>query len=291
MARHPQPVRQAAQVLANTGLAASLNLTKEARAVLDARIQDLGMGGRSAMADLSSAYELPISVLLEVSSVARYRVHGRGERLLLRRSTGNVIFLMDGCVAERTFDDQVVRLWRGGAVFGDDDVVRSALRADAKLYRNSYLTFLSETRTLLIPKDKLRSLAMAEPTTALMLARIGMERAQVVERLYTSNRKSSASRVAALLDYLAGESTVMRAQTVENEDRQLVVKPMRNAVVDGPTQTDISEALTLGRATVERAITQLRKEGALLHFPKGARTYRVYEIGDRDLLQEIARGG
>ncbi|MGV9249351.1 hypothetical protein [Streptomyces sp. NPDC003710] len=83
---------------------------------------------------------------------------------------------------------------------------------------------------MVVPKDKLRSLAMQEATTALMLAQIGMERAQLIERLYTSKRKSPTSRVAALLDYLAGESTVMRAQTVENEDRQPVVKPMRNPI-------------------------------------------------------------
>ncbi|GAA5029266.1 hypothetical protein GCM10023335_68140 [Streptomyces siamensis] len=97
--------------------------------------------------------------------------------------------------------------------------------------------------------------------------------------------------MAALLDCLAGVDAMVRPKTVENENRQLVAKPMRSPIVERPTQHDLAEALHLGHATVERAVAELRREGALVRFRKGERTNRVYEIADRDILQQIARGG
>ncbi|MER5927870.1 Crp/Fnr family transcriptional regulator [Streptomyces mirabilis] len=258
---------------------------------LDTKMQELSAAGRSAIGDLAP-YFLSISALLELASVARYRVHGRGQSLLIRRSPGYVHFLIDGCVLEETTDSQISRLWRDGAVFGEQEILHSLSPTNQpKPNRTRFLNFLSESRCLLIPREKLRVLALNDPSAMFMLARVGMNRANTIERLYTVTRKSPASRVAALLDYLAGQTTVMRPKTVENEEKQLVVKPMRNAIVEGPTQNDISEALNLGRATVERAVRELRKEGALQRFGKGERTNRVYEIADRDLLQQIAQGG
>ncbi|MFI6494347.1 Crp/Fnr family transcriptional regulator [Streptomyces sp. NPDC050564] len=277
-------ILQAANAQAVTGFAGM------PKSLVETKVQDLSAAGRSALADLAR-YVLPVSSLLELASVARYRVHPRGTSTLIRRTSGHVLFLIDGCALEETTDSQTVRLWRSGAVFGEQPIVHGFSPGSSRTNETRYLNFLSESRCLLIPRDKLRTLALSDPMTMLMISRIGMDRTNVIERLYTVTRKAPVSRVATLLDYLAGETTVMRPKTVENEEKQLVVKPMRNAIVEGPTQNDISEALTLGRATVERALGELRREGALLRFRKGERTNRVYEIADRDLLQQIARGG
>ncbi|MER6465775.1 Crp/Fnr family transcriptional regulator [Streptomyces sp. NPDC001228] len=279
------------------GIADPLSLANAARLLAevpktDTHDEQLTASGRAAVNYFARYFELPTSALLDLASISRLRAHVPGSTILPK--SRYMAFLVQGCVIERSTDEQIVRLWREGAVFGDTDVIRATQnwRGDPSFQKPTYLTFLTAGATLVIPKEKIRTLAAIDPHAALMLASIGMYRAQTIEQLYTTTRKSPAARVAELLDYLAGDTTVLRAKTVENEDRQLVVKPMRNAIVSGPTQTDISEALSLGRATVERSIKQLRKEGALLAVPKGEkRSNKEYEIGDRELLREIARGG
>jgi hypothetical protein len=76
-----------------------------------------------------------------------------------------------------------------------------------------------------------------------------------------------------------------------SEDGVLVMTTTEELVASGPSQADLADALCLGRATVEKAIAELRQLKALRSFGPGERANRCYPIEDRDLLRQIALGG
>ncbi|MFE2039184.1 hypothetical protein ACFXBB_39415, partial [Streptomyces scopuliridis] len=75
------------------------------------------------------------------------------------------------------------------------------------------------------------------------------------------------------------------------EDGALVRVVAEELVASGPSQADIADSLCLGRATVEKAVSELRRAGALKAFGPGERTNRCYSVKDWNLLKQIALGG
>jgi hypothetical protein len=122
-----------------------------------------------------------------------------------------------------------------------------------------------------------------------MFARMATKRHTLTERLYTASRATPLARVAAVLNYLT--EPTRRNRIRPREDGVLVMTTIEELIASGPSQADIADALCLGRATVEKAVSELRQLKALRAFEPGERTNRSYPVADRDLLRQIALGG
>ncbi|WP_153182777.1 Crp/Fnr family transcriptional regulator [Streptomyces sp. E2N166] len=203
-------------------------------------------------------------------------------------------FLVDGCISE-TVQAGKARLWRELMLFENISNSGGLPGSYSEEGINPTTTnlihgsVLSRCVFIEVPATKLSTLASTDPAIALMLARMAAKRGALTERLYTATRASPVARVATVLNYLAAPTrrNVIRRRA----DGALVMSTTEELVASGPSQADLSDTLCLGRATVEKAIAELRQTGALRSFSPGERTNRCYPIQDRDLLRQIALGG
>ncbi|MCL7370515.1 hypothetical protein [Streptomyces ardesiacus] len=246
-----------------------------------------------AIADFFSLYGLPHDSVEALSEISRLRRRNRGRPLMLP-AMKFAYFLVDGCISE-TVQAGKTRLWRELMLFegiSNSGVLPGSFTEERI---NPLATNLTHGSTLTrcvfieVPNIKLSALASSDPAIALMLARMAAKRGMLTERLYTATRASPVARVAAVLNYLAAPT---RKKVIRRrQDGELVMSTTEELVASGPSQVDLSDALCLGRATVEKAIAELRQTGALRSFTPGERTNRCYPIQDRDLLRQIAMGG
>ncbi|MFF7148113.1 hypothetical protein ACFZAO_08585 [Streptomyces griseoaurantiacus] len=203
-------------------------------------------------------------------------------------------FLVDGRMAELVQNGKT-RLWREVMLF--ENVSESATftgayneeRPSGKPKELIAGAALSRCLFVEVPNSKLGALTMTDPAIALMLARMATKRYALTEQLYTASRAAPIARVAAVLNYLA--ETTRRNAIKPREDGVLVMTTTEELVASGPSQADIADALCLGRATVEKAIAELRQVKALRSFQPGERANRCYPIADRELLRQISLGG
>ncbi|MGW0188107.1 helix-turn-helix domain-containing protein [Streptomyces sp. NPDC003362] len=128
--------------------------------------------------------------------------------------------------------------------------------------------------TMSIGVQDLLQLGGEHPELLLAIADMGYSRLRTMEGVYGLSRRMAEAKVASLLLYLCDSNTSPAAP---------------REVVEGPSQSDIADALGLSRAAVENALAELRMQGALKRQEPGARrTNRRYEIADRAKL-EFAR--
>ena len=136
-------------------------------------------GGSRAAAKYLAPYELPPGALIDLARHSRIRLCTRGSQISRTGRSGFVYILLEGCVAERNTEGAAVRLWRNRTAFGDSGLLESLFSSNSSSRSKLYGEFLSTGRTLSIRKERLRALALNEASVALLLARIGMERASV----------------------------------------------------------------------------------------------------------------
>jgi hypothetical protein len=246
-----------------------------------------------AIADFFSLYGLPHDSVEALTEVSRLRRRGRGRPLVLPVMK-YAYFLVDGCISE-TVQAGKTRLWRELMLFeniSNSGVLPGSYSEESFPPATTNLihgSVLSGCVFIEVPATKLSALATTDPAIALMLARMAAKRGALTERLYTATRASPVARVAAVLNYLA--IPTRRKVIRRRADGALVMSTAEELVASGPSQADLSDTLCLGRATVEKAIAELRQTGALRSFSPGERTNRCYPIQDRDLLRQIALGG
>ncbi|MYS69613.1 hypothetical protein GTY88_04090 [Streptomyces sp. SID5926] len=246
-----------------------------------------------AIADFFSLYGLPHDSVEALTEVSRLRRRGRGRPLMLPVMKF-AYFLVDGCMSE-TGQAGKARLWRELMLF--ESISNSGVlpgsyseeRIDPVTTGATAVSTLTPCVFIEVPSSKMSALASTDPAIALMLARMAAKRGVLTERLYTATRASPVARVAAVLNYLAAPTR--RNLIRRREDGALVMTTTEELVASGPSQADLSDALCLGRATVEKAIAELRQAGALRSFGPGERTNRCYPVQDRDLLRQISFGG
>jgi CRP-like cAMP-binding protein len=203
----------------------------------------------------------------------------------------NAYFLIDGLVSQSVRPNQT-RLWREPMLFEDamSDDERPVFHSPYGVTLPTYGVALTRCSYIEIPNIRLRALAKVEPEVGMLIARMATARHALTDRLYASGHDAPTVRVAALLDYLTRHQRKTLLTTRE-EDGVQVMTTIDELVAEGPRQSDIAEALCLGRATVEKALSELRRVGALRAFGRGERTNRCYPVKDRDLLRQAARGG
>ncbi|MEV6763438.1 helix-turn-helix domain-containing protein [Streptomyces sp. NPDC051105] len=216
------------------------------------------------------------------------RLHDRGSGnddvlsgALSRRST-RCVFLYSGYVVTDPLR-RTSRLWKGRSFFGTSHVWDEGVTE----LENPQVVSRGPVTALSLPGRALREAVLHEPTLGVALLRMTFEQQQITEVVYGASNEIPLVRVARMLDYLA----VSRSVVVKAGGGKTVVTSQRKKLIVGPTQTDIADALGMGRATVEKALATLRKEGVLMVTPPGQhRKNRHYEIADEEKLKLIAMG-
>ncbi|MDG4859900.1 Crp/Fnr family transcriptional regulator, partial [Streptomyces sp. T-3] len=206
---------------------------------------------------------LSTALCTEVLSFSRPRTFERGE--LIRGMTvpggDTVHVVIGGIVVEETVYHEVsaMRFRYEGHVLGDTEIFADPRAPLARA--------VSQVGTMAMSLDRMRTLAGRRP--ALMKA-IGMsmaERLRTNEKIYGLQSRTPEQRVCTLLLELAEASGYPF-----EEGRRL----------DGPSQSDIAQALTLSRATIENVLRTLRQK-------KVVRTeYRAFVFPDLARLRKLA---
>lgn len=224
---------------------------------------------------------LSLAVGSEFFERAFSRSFGRGEQLRGINTSGSMVHLiLDGYVLERTTfaespQSSTVRFFGRGTLIGITDIFLEDPQP-------AVVECLQRTWTFSYPLDRIRALADADVTVMRNLAQTMALQLRTIERVYAPSRKSSAQRVAALLLELADISTPgqrLMEYPEPDEERNTVV-----AVIEGPTQADIADALMLSMASVENVYRGLRQVNII------TTEYREVTIHDVKKLKEVASG-
>ncbi|MGA4803593.1 Crp/Fnr family transcriptional regulator [Streptomyces lavendulocolor] len=170
------------------------------------------------------------------------------------------------------------RLWGAEWWLGDLDVFREPMRG--RLSRSRY-EFVSPGRTIRIPREVMRSWAMRDLSVQRLLHQVLTDRFDILDGVYGLDHRTPLSRLAQLLLYLSFRSPDLV---------KLRLIPGRDDVLYGPTQRHLADALGVSLATVEKGMSQLRKNHILASSGKG-RANRAYTIINLDLLTIVANGG
>ncbi|MFF2779500.1 Crp/Fnr family transcriptional regulator [Streptomyces sp. NPDC058052] len=210
-----------------------------------------------------------VSSATMLASTSHVLAHQPGP-LATRRGAGYVDVIIAGVVA-----DERRRLWASEWWLGDLDVFRETPAAARPRYE-----VLSDTWTLRIDREVLRSLAMRDLTVQRMLHHVLTNRLGVHDTVYGVDQRSTLARVAQLLQYLVRRRDVL-------DSVHLVSRT--DDVLQGPTQKDLADALGLSLASVEKSMSLLRKHGVVACTGKG-RANRAYRVLRHDLLQAAAHG-
>ncbi|WP_329128423.1 helix-turn-helix domain-containing protein [Streptomyces caniferus] len=225
------------------------------------------------------------TILDGLADVCRFHEGYEGKDVVLssavsRRST-RCVFLFRGYVVTHPLTG-TARLWRGRSFFGTSHVWQDG----AMDLEHPQLVTRGPVTALSLPGRALHQVISHEPTIGMALLRMSFEQQQIMEDVYGANNDAPLVRVAGLLDYLA----ITRPVIAMADDGRRVMTSRHKREITGPTQTDIADALGMGRATVEKALATLRKDGALKPTPPGQRKNRYYEIADEERLKLIAMG-
>ncbi|MFF9527640.1 Crp/Fnr family transcriptional regulator [Streptomyces achromogenes] len=233
---------------------------------------------------------LPSYTIDLLLTAARIEVRERGEALAYGQEW---IHIITRGVIKETTPHGTTRLWRRGAILGD--ISRVMLRKKTRGESGSqgsgpHITFLSTGVSLSLTTRTFATLIEKEPVLALLLAQLTNDRAQNVESVYAASKADPVVRVARLLRYLVLPSVQTKERVTFRWTRTGVHEVTPGALtLTGPSQADISDALGLGRTTVEKAIASLRNQGVLAALPPGTRSNRYYEIKDYARLTSLAR--
>ncbi|MFE8962105.1 helix-turn-helix domain-containing protein [Streptomyces iakyrus] len=232
--------------------------------------------GRRAVERFFSPYDISDFGLEALASMCRIHTRsGSHDRTLLApggTKRARAVFVQWGCI--QTNAHGFTRLWKGRIFF---------FRSTGRSYMPEIYS-RGNFRAFSVPESFLREIVQRDASIGAALLQLSLKQQQIADDIYGVRADPPLARVATLLEYLAQE----RSTPVWDVDTGAVVAQRTRHVIDGPTQTDMAEALGLGRATVEKALAELRKAGALA--APDRRRNRYYEIADTDLIRLISMG-
>ncbi|MFD3717017.1 Crp/Fnr family transcriptional regulator [Streptomyces sp. NPDC058674] len=199
----------------------------------------------------------------EPTEPAKFRQHPRHSELRGPEGGTDVYVVLRGCVAERTQvgASTTLRILGAGAVLGCMEFF------DEKMATPTAIC-LNDTWTIRMPMERMRT--MAETAPALMKA-IGIsvtDRIEATERIYNRHNLKAVERLAGLLGHLVMHCAVPGKKF----DFRL----------EGPSQSELAEALGLSIASVESAMKVLRNAEIVIS------GYRSYEFPSLRRLLEAS---
>ncbi|MGA5376009.1 Crp/Fnr family transcriptional regulator [Streptomyces griseoincarnatus] len=209
--------------------------------------------------------------LSEFSRAARHeftnglaaRTSGRNDQL--RGSVGATVHIvLSGCVYEESSygEHTTVRIHGTGAVLGAAEIFNPDLHAPTARCLNS-------TLTLAIPMTRMRALVEHNAIIATALGKVLADQLVTGERVYSRRSLLPEQRLAGLFVHLL--------------DRCAVPCIRYGRMIEGPSQTDLADALSVSRATVEHALKALRDLGLV------ATGYRQYRFPDERELASFGK--
>ncbi|MGW2710446.1 Crp/Fnr family transcriptional regulator [Streptomyces sp. NPDC001356] len=207
--------------------------------------------------------ELPRRVRHEFTSGLSTRSSGRNDQL--RGSVGSMVHIvLSGCVYEESSygEDTTVRIHGAGAVLGAAEIFNPDLHAPTA-------RCLNNTLTLAVPLSRMRSTVDHIPMVAASLGKVLADQLIVAERVYNRRNLLPEERLAGLFVHLLNRCAVPCATY--------------GRMIEGPSQGDLADALSVSRATVENALKVLRGLGLV------STGYRQYRFQDERELASFGK--
>ncbi|MFV0130396.1 Crp/Fnr family transcriptional regulator [Streptomyces sp. HMX112] len=195
-------------------------------------------------------------------SMASSRTYSR-KHVLRGVGVGSMVHIvLRGCVAERTpfGNSATVRLMGAGAVLGDAEIFDERAPAPTATCLNN------NTWTLAVPLDRMRLLADASTPLLKALGSSVTNRMEAAERIYNRHALRPEQRLCGLLAHLLMHCAVPGKKY--------------DFMVEGPSQADLADALSLSIGSVEAGLASLRQNNTVV---TGYRTYEFPSV--RRLLE------
>lgn len=184
--------------------------------------------------------------LAELSRAARHEFAGglstrsSTRNTQLRGSVGSVVHIvLSGCVYEESSygEDTTVRIHGTGAVLGVAEIFNPDLHAPTARCLNT-------TLSLAVPLIRMRTIIEHNGPIATALGKVLSDQLVTGERVYGRRTLHPEQRLAGLFVHLL--------------DKCAVPCTTYGRMIEGPSQTDLADALSVSRATVENALKTLR---------------------------------
>lgn len=214
-----------------------------------------GLSGSRAMRALIDLNpflaELPRSLRNEFTSGVSTRQSLRNAQL--RGTIGSAVHIvLSGCVYEESSygEDTTVRIHGSGAVLGIAEIFHPDLHAPTARCLNS-------TLTLTIPLSRMRAVVEHNGIVGAALGKVLADQLVTAERVYSRRSLMPEQRLAGLFVHLL--------------NRCAVPCTTYGRMIEGPSQTDLADALSVSRATIENALKVLRESDLVT---TGYRQYR-----------------
>lgn len=159
--------------------------------------------------------------------------------------------VLRGCVAERTRigSSSTIRIHGAGAVLGCMEVFDERMPPPTA-------TCLTDTWTMSVSLERMRTLALSHASLMRAIGISVTDRLEATERIYNRHGLKPVQRLAGLLAHLVMHCAV----PADKADFR----------IEGPSQSDLAEALSLSIGSVEAALATLRFEDTVI---TGYRTY------------------
>lgn len=163
-----------------------------------------------------------------------------------------VHIVLSGCVHEESTygEDATVRIHGTGAVLGTAEVFDPDLPT-------STARCLNQTLTLAVPLSRMRGFVDSSTSLAVALAKMLGDQLVTGERVYNRRSLPPEQRLAGLFVHLL--------------DRCAVPCMRYGRMLEGPSQADLADALSVSRATIENALANMRSSRLVT---TGYRQYR-----------------
>jgi CRP-like cAMP-binding protein len=206
---------------------------------------------------------LPPSQRQELLRASTSRAYTRKD--MIRGSASSMVHIvLSGCVAEEsTYGETTsVRILGTGAVLGDLEVFDPDRPTPTTRCLNS-------TWTLTLPLDRMRMYAESMPDIAMALGRAATERLSDTERVYNRPGLRPEQRLAGLFVHLLGTCAVPSERF--------------GRMIEGPSQQDLADALSVSRATIEAAMRELREDKLVVT------GYRTFAFPSEPALAEVGK--
>ncbi|MER6789524.1 Crp/Fnr family transcriptional regulator [Streptomyces sp. NPDC000658] len=218
-----------------------------------------GSRAMQALIDLNPFLaDLPRSARSELAGTMSTRQSSRNAQL--RGSVGSAVHIvLSGCVYEESSygEDTTVRIHGSGAVLGIAEIFNPDLLAPTARCLNS-------TLTLAIPLTRMRAIVEYNGIVGAALGKVLADQLVTAERVYNRRSLLPEQRLAGLFVHLL--------------ERCAVPCTRYGRMIEGPSQTDLADSLSVSRATVENALKALRDSGLV------STGYRQYRFPDERRL-------
>ncbi|MGY6026893.1 Crp/Fnr family transcriptional regulator [Streptomyces spinosirectus] len=183
----------------------------------------------------------------------------------LRGSVGSMVHIvLSGCVYEESSygEDTTVRIHGSGSVLGIAEIFNPDLHAPTA-------RCLNNTLTLTLPLTRMRGIVEHSAHVAAALGKVLADQLVTAERVYNRHSLAPEERLAGLFVHLL--------------DRCAVPSTTYGRMIEGPSQTDLADALSVSRATVENALKILRDLNLI------TTGYRQYRFPDERELASFGK--